>query len=261
MKQAVALVVAAAALAAPASAFAAPQLADPMPTIRPAQGSTVTAYPSNIAPNRRALSAYANYLTAIIAAEPAAQAADSGYIATITGSNGCKSALEPLTQPSAQVDATAQHTLTVLGQEIGDDLSIAFDQTAIPAFTRFSNTLLRLHWAHLSGATQVIRRYVNAETAVLELLPSQLCQDALLAGAAPDKVPDGTRAFLKSYDRASLLANVALANLTKMMQSYEVPGEKNLITRITSLATQVSALTRSDLLQSGTTLSSALDTT
>jgi hypothetical protein len=93
------------------------------------------------------------------------------------------------------------------------------------------------------------------------MLPSQLCQDAVLAGTYPDKVPDGTRVFLKSYDRASTYANLALANLLKMMQSYEIPAEKNLVNRITALAAQVSAVTRSSLLASGAALSTVLETT
>jgi hypothetical protein len=144
---------------------------------------------------------------------------------------------------------------------MGDDLSITFDGAAMPAFTKFSTALLRLHWARLSGAQQVVKHYVNAETTMLEMLPSQLCQDAVLAGAYPQKVPDATKLFVKSYERASALASVALTNLTKMMQGYEVPSEKGLITHITTLANQVAALTKADLLQSGTALSTALETT
>jgi len=261
MKHAIAIVIATAALAAPASALGAPQLAVPIGTVRPAPGATATSFPANVTPDRKALNGYASYLTTVFDGATTAQAAATAYIATISGGNGCKSALAPLTQPSQQVNAAAQHTLTVLGAEMGDDLSITFDQAAQPAFTKFSTALLRLRWARLSGAAQVVRRYVNDETNVLSLLPSQLCQDAVLAGTYPARVPEGTRAFLKSYDRASNLANVALANLTKMMQSYEVPTEKSLIGRISTLANQVAALTKSDLLQSGATLSTTLETT
>lgn len=270
MKKAVALLIASAALAAPSSALATvhtalPQLAAPVLSVRPAQGSAAQGsalanFPGNVAPNRRALNAYDAYLNAILQATPAAQAADTAYIAMIAGSNGCKSAVAPLTQPSEQVNGAVAHTLTLLGQEMGDDLAITYDQSALPAFTKFSTTLLRLHWVHSSGALVVVKRYVNAEATVLALLPSQLCQDALLAGSYPQKVPDGTRTFVKSYEKASALANLTLANLTKMMQSYEVPGEKNLIARITNLADQVATQTKADLLQSGSVLSSTLET-
>ncbi len=260
MKQVAALVIAVAALAAPASALASPQIGAPVSMVRLAPGSALAAFPANVAPNRRALYAYATYLSTILGGVPTAQAADNAYVATITSSNGCQSALEPLTQPSQAVNSAVQHTLIVVGEEMGDDLSITFDGQLLPAFTKFSNTLLRLHWAHLSGATQVAKRYVNAETAVLEMLPSQLCQDAELAGTDPQKVPDGTRAFVKSYDKASTLADLALASLTKLMQSYEAPTEKSLIVRIATLATQFSTLTKSALLQGGAALSAALET-
>jgi hypothetical protein len=149
----------------------------------------------------------------------------------------------------------------VLGEEMGDDLSIAFEQSAMPAFTKFSDTILRLHWTRVSGALQVVKHYVSAETTVLQMLPSQLCEDAAIAGTSPAKVPDGTKLFLKSYDKASYYANLALGNLLKMMQSYEAPGEKSLITHITTLAGQVSSVTRSDLLSSGASLSTVLETT
>jgi hypothetical protein len=261
MKQAAALVIAIAALAAPASALAAPQLAAPIPTVRPTTpvtGSTTS--PANTTQDRKALSAYATYLSTLLQGAPSAQAANASFIGTISSPNGCKSALEPLSQPSNQVNAEVQHTLTVLGEEMGDDLSITFDQAAMPAFTKFSNTILHLRWTRVSGAMQVVKHYVTAETAVLQMLPSELCQDAALAGINPDRVPEGTKVFLKSYDKASTLANLALANLLKMMQSYEIPNEKSLVARITTLANQVSAVTKSDLLQSGSVLSTTLET-
>jgi hypothetical protein len=262
MKQAAALLIAIAALAAPASALAAPQLAAPFPTVRvstPATGTTAS--PANTTPDRKALNAYASYLATLLQGAPTAQAGNTTYIGTISSPNGCKSALAPLTQPSDQVNTEVQHTLTVLGEEMGDDLSITFDQAAMPTFAKFSNTILHLHWTRLSGALFVVKHYVNTETAVLETLPSELCQDAALAGTEPNKVPDGTKVFLKNYDKASTLANLALANLLRMMQSYEVPNEKSLIAHITTLANQVAAVTKSDLLQSGSALLSSLETT
>ena len=128
MKQAVALLIAIAALAAPASASAlasqpiAAQLAAPVPTVRPAQGSTVTSFPGNVTPNHKALNAYATYLTAILDGAPAAQAANTAYIATISGSNGCKSAPPPLELPSQQGRTAVRHAWPVPGQEMGADL-------------------------------------------------------------------------------------------------------------------------------------------
>src|SRR5579875_2322839 len=123
MKQAAVIVISIAALAAPASALGAPQLAVPIPSLRAAQSTLSTVFPANVGPDHRALNAYANYLGALLTGASAAQAADNSYVATISSPNGCKSALEPLTLPSNEVNSSAQHTLTVLGQEMGDDLS------------------------------------------------------------------------------------------------------------------------------------------
>ena len=151
MKRAIVLLIATAVLGAPASALAAPQLAAPLPTAKQSQpsGSVASQLPLNYASDRKALNAYATYLSALINSAPAGDATDTTYISSV--SNQCKSALAPLTQPSEQVNTYVQHTLTVLGEEMGDDLAINFDQAAIAAFTKFSNTLARLHWTRLSA--------------------------------------------------------------------------------------------------------------
>lgn len=262
MKRAAALLIAAALLVAPASALAAPQLAAPIPTVRSAQaGATAPVAPLDLASGHRALVAYRIYLTGLLAAESSAQANDSAFIATISGIDGCRGALQPLTQPGSQVDTATQHTLTVLGQEMGADLAVSFDQAAVPAFTRLSTMLSRLRWTRDSGGYLSIKHYIGAESSVLQLSASNLCQDAALAATSPDRVPLGTRTFLRSYNRTSSTANLALANLTKLMQSFETPSEKGLIARIANLTDQLSSLTKADLLQSGASLSSLLEST
>ncbi len=169
-------------------------------------------------------------------------------------------ALAPLTQPSEQVNTYVQHTLTVLGEEMGDDLAINFDQAAIAAFTKFSNTLARLHWTRLSAWPLAVKHYINSETGVLALSPSALCADANAAELKPSVVPDASKIFVKTYSDASKLADSALStNLTRLMQTFEIPSEKALVTRITNLASQVSSQTKADLLSSGTTLTSVLE--
>lgn len=264
MKQAAILVIVTAALAAPASALGAPQLAAPIPTARAAQMAgalTVPASPLNIASGRIALNAYAAYLNALVKQAPIGVANDTTFIAMISGPEGCKSALAGLTQPGTQISSEVQHTLNTLGREMGDDLAIGFDQASLPAFTKFSSVLSHLHWTRASGAAQIVKRYVRTQTAVLGLTQSELCQNVLYAAAAPDKPPLGTRSFNRSYNQASQAADNALANLMRLMQSVETWGERGLVTRIANLATEVSELTKSDLLQSGTTLTSALETT
>jgi hypothetical protein len=266
MKPAVVLVLTAAALAAaPASALAGapagPALARAIPNARIAQGGDgqqPNQPPLNVASDRIALNAYATYLTAIDKGITTAQQNDTAFIATI--SSGCKSALQPLTQPNEQVDATAQETLTVLGREMGDDLAISFDQAAQLAFDRLSTTLTHLRWTRLSGAWAIVRRYVNTQTAVLQMLPSDLCQDALLAASDPQTIPPNTKTFVKAYNKASNAANLALTNLLDLMQTYETPAEKPTVTKIASLAAQITKVTKADLLQSGASLTQTLET-
>ena len=272
MKRTAATVIAFAALAAPASAAAAarlpvprmtvPRMAVPLPRAKPAQERAKPARLTlNVLSDRRALYAYASYLEALLGQETAGQANDTAYITTISQPNtgGCKAALWKLTQPPYQLDTKAQHTLTVLGQEIGDDITINFDSAATVAFNRFAGILRSLHWTRLSGGGPVVRHYVNNENAVLALPTSNLCLDAAYAELHPETVPDSTRVFLEVYNRTSNQANLALASLTMLMQAYEIPGEKALVARISTLAGELSARTKADLLQSGTALTSVLE--
>lgn len=244
-------------------------MATALPTARSAQAGTtntpVTTPPVRLTLNqlsdRRALNAYATYLSTLIDQQSVGQANDSSYITTISqpGTGGCKAMLEPLTQPPYQVDGKAQHTLTVLGEEIGDDLTLTFDTSAALPFAKFASVLRALHWGRLSGGALVVRRYINAQTNMLALPPSNLCRDAGDAELHPDLVPDGTKAFLPLYNDAATRSNLALTNLTTLMQTYEIPTEKALVARISTLAAQLAAQTKADLLQSGAALTSVLE--
>ena len=265
MKRALVTVIALAAFAAPAQALAAPMLGAPLPGAKTAQTgtttTTTTATPTKLTlnelANRRALNAYESYLTSLVTQEATGQVNDSSYITTISGE--CKAALAPLTQPPDEVDTKAQHTLTVLGQEIGDDLTIAFDIPATQALTKFSDVLKAQRWTRLSGATLVIKRYISSETSMLAFEASNLCTDASDAELHPDVVPDGTKTFLPIYEQTSNRANLALTSLMTLMQSYEIPSEKALIARIATLANELSTQSKADLLQSGTDLSTVLE--
>lgn len=213
----------------------------------------------NVASDRSALNAYAAFLTELIADAPAGQADDSTYIDGISAQ--CKSALQPLTQPGVQLGPDAQHTLTVLGREMGDDLAINFNQASLPAFTKLASTLQRLRWTRVSGGGGIVRRFVNTRAALYDMAGSDLCQDALYASQAPALVPAGTRAFMRAYAKASTSAATALSDLLNLMHTYEVSGEKSLVSRIGTLTAQNASITKTDLLQSGTQLSTTLETT
>ncbi len=249
-----------AALAGPADALAAPRMGIPLTPVRSTR-ATSSAVSAKLTPNeqsnRRMLFAYANYLNSLLVQVPTGEANDAAFVALI--SSQCKAALTPLTQPPNDVSTTAQHTLQALGREMGDDLSISFDSAASSAFARFAQVLGALRWTKASGAAGVIRRYVNAETAVLAFTPSNLCLNASDAELRPDVVPDATHTFLRAYAAASREANQALVSLRDLMQSLEVPQERALIARISSLAAQLSAQMKAGLLQSATSLTSVLE--
>jgi len=267
MKFSVVVVLTAAALAAPASALAAspaavparvsvsaPEIAGP---VAPQIVGQAAARPRDLASDKTALNAYATYLASVVRITSIGDQSDSSYVAMIAGQ--CKAALEPLTQPNVQLNAAAQATLTALGKEMGDDLSIGFDQVALGPFQRLSTSLSRLRWTLASGGAYVVRRFDTTETTVLSLTQSALCQNALLAASAPRTIPLATKSFVKGYTRASNQSNAALTNLLKLMQTYETPSEHALVTRIANLAAQLARVTRADLQSNSSALTSTLE--
>jgi hypothetical protein len=267
MKFSVVVVLTLAALAAPASALGAsagavparsavsgPEIAAPVPAQVVGQAA---ARPRDLASDKTALSAYATYLTSLVRTAPIGQQSDGSYVTMITGQ--CKGALAPLMQPSEQVNAAAQATLTALGEEMGDDLSIGFDQVAFGPFLRLSTSLSRLRWTPPSGAAAVVKRFVTTENAVLSLTQSALCQNALLAGTDTQTIPPATKSFVRGYNRASNASNAALNNLLKLMQTYETPAEHALVTRIATLADQLTRLTKDALQSNSSALTNTLE--
>jgi len=256
-----------AALAVPASALGASASAVPAraavsgPEIAaavPAQAmGQAAARPRDLASDKTALSAYAAYLASLVRSTSIGELSDSSYVTMIAGQ--CKGALEPLTQPNEQVNAAVQATLTALGEEMGDDLSIGFDQVALGPFERLSTSLSRLRWTRPSGGAYAVRHFVATETTVLSLTQSALCQNALLAASAPQTIPAATKAFVRGYTRASNASNAALANLLKLMQTYETPAEHALITRIANLVAQLARVTRVDLQSNSSALTNTLE--
>jgi hypothetical protein len=260
MRSAAVLVLAAAALALPASALGAPRLGAPIPTAHIAQdsgGIPALLQPLNVASDKSALNAYATYLSAVAKSASVAEDNDAAYVSAISGE--CKGALAQLAQPDNDVNSAVQTTLTALGEEMGDNLSISFDETAFAPFIRLSTSLSRLHWTHLSGGGLIVRHFLNTETNVLELTPSALCQNALLAASAPQTVPATTKTFIKSYAKASNMANNALTNLLKLMQTYQTPSEKTVVLRISTLANEITKVMKSELTTSGSSLTSTLE--
>jgi len=269
MKFSVAVLLAFAALAVPASALGAspaavpartavwgPEIAAPLPAQVVGQAA---ARPRDLASDKTALNAYASYLASLVRSTSIGELSDSSFVTTIAGQ--CKGALEPLTQRNVQVSAAAQATLRALGKEMGDDLSIGFDQVALGPLERLSTSLSRLQWTRLSGGAYVVRRFDTTETTVLSLTQSALCQNALLAASAPQTIPPATKSFVRGYARASTASNAALTNLLKLMQTYETPSERAVITRIANLAAQLERATKSALQSNSSALTNTLEST
>jgi hypothetical protein len=272
MRTTLVLFLTAAALALPASALAAPVIAAPVPVASTAQATTTTTQgsvvdtqsqlqPLSLASGKTALNAYANYLQALVKTAPIAQQETVEYVATETSPTGCKSGLAPLTDPSYEVNSNVQATLSLLGQEIGNDLSITFDSTALTPFAKLSTTLSRLHWVNGSGAALVIKHFLIAQETVLSLTPSNLCQDVLLVAVAPHKLPWTAKAFLKEYTKDSNVADMALAAFLNLLHSYETPSEHAVVNRIANLATQVNRLSQATIMANATALTADLKST
>jgi uncharacterized small protein (DUF1192 family) len=269
--------VTAVALFAPAAALATPRIVAPLPgaTVAQLAGSPTTpsdttttgasappdlgpAVALNFASDRTALTAYATYLQSLVKSFPASQESATAYISETSG--GCKSALEPLTTSNGQISNAVQTTLTAIGEEIGEDLAINFDTTALDSFSKLSLTLDRLRWSARGQNAAIVKRYVDTQTALSEFAPSGLCADALLAASAPQMVPTATRAFLKQYDKVAAAANNGLTDFLSLLRTYQVPSEQKLVTRIAALAAEINRTAKADLLANGETLTSVLET-
>jgi hypothetical protein len=215
--------------------------------------------PLNTASDRVALNLYATYLGSVLRATWSGQSADLAYISGV--SSQCKSALALLTQPNYQVNAAAQATLTAFGEEIGDDLSITFDNVVQTPFAKLVSALERLRWSRVSDGVQIIRHFAAAQSLVLYMTPADLCQDASYAQSNPETIPQPTKNFDKAYARASKQANAALSAVLALMQAYENASEKTVVARISTLAAQISRVTKSDLSVNATALSGVLEST
>jgi hypothetical protein len=238
--------------AIPGGVFAKPRLALPLAAASSDQAPGSPIPTVDLASDHAALNDYAAYLLTLVRQAPNGTINDSSYIATISGSNGCRGALQGLAQGTSPPDPAVRHTLSELGAEMGDDLAINFDLAAQPAFARFAAELAALRWSR-------VRRYIRSETRVLAITPSALCDDALLAAATPTEVPAGTLDFLKQYARASRLANAGLAGLTRLMETYASPSDHTLIARVGQLVREANALASAELLRGGAQLTAALE--
>ncbi|MGC9220432.1 MAG: hypothetical protein ACP5H2_03635 [Solirubrobacteraceae bacterium] len=214
--------------------------------------------PANLAAGRVALGAYAAYLQALYISQNSENAAQANFVARIE--SGCKSALEPLTLGAGSLSSAVRSTVTVLGEEIGDDLLISRDSVVPGPFARLASTLQALHWIRGVKNIRVINRYVTAERALLSLTTSPLCADIQLAASQPTTTPVNTRLFVKQYRSASDNAVAALDSFRLLLGTYETVAETPLIQHITTLAHTIAALSKNELLSSAQALTTSLET-
>jgi len=212
----------------------------------------------NIDSARAALTAYASYLQLLVSSESTSQADDATYVDTVE--SGCKSALAPLTQAPDEVKPAVKSTLTLLGKEIGDDLTVSYDQVAEAPFQRLATVLEHLSWVGGGRNSEIITGYVAAETALLSLPQSSLCQDVLLAATKPTLPPTATHAFLIQYATGVAGASAALGAFLSLLSAYETAAEKPIVQRIAVLAHQFARDSKADLQVSGQQLTASLET-
>ncbi len=225
--------------------------------------------PTNFASGRVALNAYASYLQSLVDSESTGQANDAAFANTVefgdSGESGCRSDLEPLTQGAYAVKPAVQDTLKALGREIGDDLAISYDEVALTPLGRLATVLERLKWVHGGRNADVIANYVKAETALIALPQSGLCQDVQLAASAleaskPAATPADTRAFIAQYDTDAKAASAALGGFLVLLRAYSKPAERPLLERIATLAGEFATDSKTSLLATGQALTTSLET-
>ncbi|MGO9972978.1 MAG: hypothetical protein ACLP01_09255 [Solirubrobacteraceae bacterium] len=178
------------------------------------------AAPIDVASDRTALSAYGEY-AASLARSVAAANRRAGAFAEST-ETACGGVLAEL--GSLPPDFYSKAALVDLGREVHDDVALEFDAAAIPAFTRLSGSLSRLHWSSVATAT-TIRSLISAVGASLALRPSNLCSDAQAFATSPVAEPRGTRALLAAYGSAASTVRRRMTAFLAILERFQMPGE------------------------------------
>jgi hypothetical protein len=188
------------------------------------------------ASDHTALTAYHQYLTALVDRLGTGRLSDRGFVESVRAR--CARVLAPLTSRSgSQVSPSA---LRDFGEEIGGDLAVEFHAEATPAFTQLSRTLDGLRWSSRQ-TTSTVYALVEAIHASLEVSVSSLCTDAHALAAHPDAVPKGTTAFLAAYLPATELAKQRLTPFLSVLERFQTTREAREIGSIDRLVSQFNA--------------------
>ncbi len=183
-------------------------------------GAGALAAPIDVASDRTALSAYGGYAASLVSSVAAANRRAVAF--ALSTQAACGGVLTEL--PSLPPGLISQAALVDLGREVHDDVAIEFDAAAIPAFTRLSGSLSRLHWSSVATAT-TIRSLISAIGASLALRPSNLCSDAQAFATSPVAEPRGTRALLAAYGSAANTVRRRMTAFLAILERFQLPAE------------------------------------
>jgi hypothetical protein len=207
------------------------------------------AAPSDVSSDHVALTAYHQYVTALVNGTGRGNRTAREY-ATALGAE-CPSVLAPLAAlPKTQVN---QFALGAFGEEVGGDLAIAFDTEAVAPSARLSTTLSRLKWS-TRRSRQTVTTMLSTLKASLQVPQSDLCADARALALQPSVEPSGTRSFLASYLPVAAVAKRRLTPFLALLARFQTATDSALVATIGSLVTQFNTTSHADENALGTVL-------
>lgn len=154
------------------------------------------AAPVDSASAHTGLRAYRAYLSSALRKAVAAGRGDDAFIASIAAN--CPGVVTSIN--TLPPDAYDQSVLVGFGKEIGADLVVSAFASYRSTLATLAHRVGRLHWS--SAATRRrVQRSLDAERAVFELAPSDLCTDAAVLATDAKTTPPGTAAFAAVFNR------------------------------------------------------------
>jgi hypothetical protein len=185
------------------------------------------AKPLDTASAHAGLRAYRAYQSSIASRAGAARKADAAFIASV------KAACPKVLTSIGASDTFDQGDVVQFGKEAGADLVVAAFAPVRKPLATLSQRIGKLRWSRPSAGFQ-IQAALDAQRAVFELTPSDLCADAAaLAANGGRAVPPGTAAFLKTYDRTTSVAG--LDGLRHVLVRYRPASDRRLVRIVTRL--------------------------
>ncbi len=190
------------------------------------------AAPADSASAHAGLRAYRAYLSSALRKADAAGRGDDAFIAAIAGK--CPGVLTSIN--TLPPDAYDQSVLVSFGKEVGADLVVSAFASYQSTLATLAHRVARLHWS--SAATRVrIQRSLDAQRALFELAPSDLCADASVLAADAKTTPPGTAAFAAAFNRDVRAAG--LTAFTRTLARYAPASDRKLARSLDRLTKRV----------------------